>query len=147
MRLFLQRAGHRAVCVETGCQALEALLLHPFDCLLTDIQMPIMDGVETTRRIRQGDSAGITPSQEVLAAVREAIPEAGQTPRAFLPQDMPVVALTAHAMSGDREYFLRMGMDMYLTKPIMMDELYLLLNQVGKGRRASALGPTEAHRN
>ena len=145
LRAFLQRAGHRVVCVETGRHALEALQLHPFDCLISDIQMPIMDGLETVRRIRQGHIAGIVPTQEVLSAVRDVIPEAGFTPYVKIPEDMPVVALTAHAMSGDREYFLRMGMDMYLAKPIILEELYAILDRVlasksGKQRIMTAQG-------
>lgn len=137
---FLLRAGHRAVCVESGLQALEAAQLHAFDCLITDIQLPVMDGLEITRRIRQGHFSGITPSREVADAVRNAVPEASATARLAVPRDLPVIALTAHAMSGDREYFLSMGMDMYLAKPIIMEELYAVLDRVlaGKDGREAA---------
>ena len=140
LRSFLLRAGHRAVCVETGRQALEALQLHDFDCLITDIQMPVMDGLETVRRIRQGHFAGITPSREVTEMIARAIPGADAAPRSGVPPDMPVIALTAHVMNGDREYFLHMGMDMYLSKPVVMEDLYAILDQAresaSRGRRA-----------
>ena len=137
---FLLRAGHRAVCVESGRQALEAVQLHAFDCLISDIQLPVMDGLEITRRIRQGYLSGITPSREVADAVRNAVPEASVRARLAVPRDLPVIALTAHAMSGDREYFLSMGMDMYLAKPVIMEELYAVLDRVlaGKNGRGPA---------
>lgn len=135
LRTFLLRAGHRAVCVETGRQALEALQLHAFDCLITDIQMPVMDGLETARRIRQGHFADIRPSREVVEAVRQAISQADGAPRAGVSPAMPVIALTAHVMNGDREYFLRMGMDMYLAKPVVMEDLYALLDRVTAAAR------------
>ena len=134
LRAFLLRAGHRAVCVETGRQALEALQLHDFDCLITDIQMPIMDGLETVRRIRQGHFSGISPSPEVTEMIGRFIPEANGTPRSGVPPDMPVIALTAHVMNGDREYFLRMGMDMYLAKPVAMENLYAILDRVRENK-------------
>ena len=137
---FLLRAGHRAVCVENGRQALEAAQLHTFDCLITDIQLPVMDGLEIARRVRQGYFFDITPSREMAEAVRKAVPEADAEARLAVPRDLPVIALTAHAMSGDREYFLRMGMDMYLAKPVIMEELYAVLDRVlaGKGRKGPA---------
>ena len=132
LHAFLQRTGHRAVCVETGWHALAALQLHTFDCLITDIQMPVMDGLETVRRIRQGHLVGVTPSREVADAIKSVIPGADIMPRANVPRDMPVVALTAHAMQGDREYFLRMGMDMYLAKPIILEELAMTLRRLSE---------------
>ena len=140
LNAFLLRGGHRVVCVESGRQALEAVQLHAFDCLITDIQLPVMDGLEVTHRIRQGRFSGITPSREVADAVRNAVPEAPAAARLAVPRDLPVIALTAHAMSGDREYFLRMGMDMYLAKPVIMEELYAALDRIlaGKGVREPA---------
>ena len=129
MRIFLKRLGHRVVCVDTGRRALEALRMHAFDCLITDIQMPVMDGLEAVRRIRQGDFADIRPTDEVVAQVLQDIPEARREP-GEIPQDLIVVAFTAHAMRGDREHFLRMGMDQYLSKPIIMEELQKVLQQI-----------------
>ena len=132
IRAFLRHTRHRIVCVSNGRQALEALLLFPFDCLLTDIQMPLMDGLEVVRRIRQGAFASITPTQEVIDAVTETIPEARGARRIVVARDLPVVALTAHAMTGDREHFLNMGMDMYLSKPILFEELRVVLARVAE---------------
>ncbi len=138
IQVFLRRAGHRAVCVPDGKQALEALSVYPFDCLISDIQMPVMDGLEAARRIRQGDYADIEPGSEALSALKAVIPEADLARRAAVPTDLPLVALTAHAMAGDREHFLRMGMDLYLSKPVITEELHAVLAQVALSRRARA---------
>ncbi|MDD4731200.1 MAG: PAS domain S-box protein [Desulfovibrio sp.] len=103
-RRLLERLGYKAHCVENGKQALEALTEERFDCVLMDVQMPELDGVETTRRIRGGES-GINP------------------------QDIPIVALTAHAMEGDREKFLDAGMNDYLAKPVDLVQLRRTLQQ------------------
>ncbi len=129
IRTFLARMGHCTVCVDTGRQALEALRLYPFDCLITDIQMPDMDGLEVARRIRQGTFDDVLPSGEVVELVRRCLPETGDTP-GDIPSSLTIVAFTAHAMRGDREHFLRMGMDLYLSKPIILEELQKVLQQI-----------------
>ena len=110
VRHMLIKAGHRVQEVENGAQALAYLLAgNPVDCVLMDVQMPEMDGVEATRRVRQG--------------------EAGEAART-----VPVIALTAHAMKGDREQFLAAGMDGYLAKPVDMAELERLLAGIAPRR-------------
>jgi PAS domain S-box-containing protein len=94
---MLEKRGHRVVLAGNGREALEALTKGSFDLVLMDIQMPEMDGFEAT------------------AAIREK--EKGVSAR------LPVIALTAHAMKGDREKCLAGGMDGYLTKPIRPREL------------------------
>ncbi len=96
MTYFLESAGHRVQAVETGRQALDALRRERFDLVFMDVQMPVMDGLEATRLIRQGGG---------------------------LPADVPIVALTAYAMEGDRERFLAAGMDDYLSKPVELDQV------------------------
>ncbi|MBG0775997.1 MAG: PAS domain S-box protein [Desulfovibrionaceae bacterium] len=95
--LFLQRSlqklGHTATVVRNGKGVLELLARQDFDCILMDIQMPTMDGMEATAAIRRST-------------------ELGEKAR------IPIVALTAHAMSGDREKFLEAGMNDYISKPI-----------------------------
>ncbi len=101
---LLSKWGH---CVETvgdGCSTLARLRQRHFDLILMDIQMPTMDGIETTRRIRTGE-AGIGC------------------------RDLPVIALTAHAMKGDRQRFLDLGMDGYLTKPVDVGKLRRVLEK------------------
>ncbi|WP_051384465.1 response regulator [Nitratidesulfovibrio termitidis] len=98
---LLTRLGYTADRASSGRQALEMLGRDHYDAVLMDIQMPDMDGMEVTRHIR----------------MREAV-NPGATP-----PWVPVLALTAHAMLGDRERFLAAGMNDYLAKPIEIDQL------------------------
>jgi len=102
---FLEIMGHHCVCAENGRQALDMLVEEPFDCVLMDIQMPEMDGMEATRAIRAHDGCGFDPA-------------------------LPVIAMTAHAMKGDREHFMECGMDDYLAKPVDPDDLARTLERV-----------------
>ena len=98
VKRYLEKFGYTVVCVENGQKALEALKEERFECVLMDIRMPEMDGLEATRRIRDADSPVID-------------------------SEVPIIALTGYAMKGDRERFLDAGMDGYLSKPIELDEL------------------------
>jgi CheY-like chemotaxis protein len=89
---LLQKAGHEVRIASNGSEALETLDQEAFDLILMDIQMPEMDGLEATRAIR---------SREEITG-----------------QHIPIVAMTAHALEGDRELFLNAGMDHYISKPI-----------------------------
>jgi CheY-like chemotaxis protein len=98
--------------VENGVAAVEAIQSgrdSQFDVVLMDLQMPKMGGFEATQAIREH--------------------EAGRS-------HVPIVALTAHAMQGDRERCLEAGMDGYLSKPIDMDQLLLMVEQFGGGTAA-----------
>lgn len=101
---FLRREGHASALAVDGSSALAALARERFDVVLTDIEMPDMDGVEILRRIRKG--------------------EGGQN------SSVPVIALTAHAMKGDRERFLAMGLDGYVSKPVELEEFKAELRRV-----------------
>ena len=98
---LLEKRGHRVVVAGTGLEALKALEKESFDLVLMDVQMPEMDGLEATAAIREKEKS--TGGHQA------------------------VVALTAHAMKGDREKCLAGGMDGYLTKPIRPNELDQLL--------------------
>jgi len=100
---LLKQRGHSVLCASSGREVLEILSRKRPDCILMDIQMPGMDGLEATRRIRETVS-----------------------------RDLPIIALTAHAMQGDRERFLAAGMTDYLAKPL---EARALWNVLGKIRR------------
>lgn len=100
---LLQKKGHRVTVAENGRQALEILEKEKFDLVLMDVQMPEMDGFEATRQIRQREqSSG---------------------------EHLPVVAMTAHAMKGDREKCLEAGMDDYVAKPLYPEELYRVIER------------------
>jgi PAS domain S-box-containing protein len=104
---LLEKAGHRVRVVSTGREALTALEHAPFDVVLMDVQMPDMDGLEATARVRQS--------------------EAGTG------RHVAIVAMTAHAMKGDREQCLAAGMDGYLAKPIQPAELFAVLGGLMPG--------------
>ncbi len=95
---MLRAQGHRVDVAENGFQALDALKSKKFDMVLMDCQMPEMDGYQCTKILR-------SPSSEVLD------------------HNIPVIAMTAHAMAGDREKCLEAGMDDYISKPIDSDQL------------------------
>jgi signal transduction histidine kinase/ActR/RegA family two-component response regulator len=109
---MLEKMGCRTVVAENGKEAFRALKLTlpveerpQFDMVLMDIQMPVLDGLKTTTMIRAMENG----------ATR-----------------IPIVAITAHAMKGDREKFLEAGMDDYLSKPIRREDLLSALKQIGR---------------
>ena len=101
---LLRKEGHAVVLVENGYRALLAVESRRFDLVLMDVQMPEMDGLAAT------------------AAIRDRERKTGG--------HLPIVAVTAHAMRGDREKCLAAGMDAYLSKPIHKDELLRILEDV-----------------
>jgi len=94
---MLEKNGHAVVAAANGRLALEILAGQPFDAVLMDVQMPEMDGLEATAAIR---------AQERGTGRR-----------------LPIVALTAHALIGDRERCLQAGMDSYVSKPVQSAQL------------------------
>jgi len=110
---LLKRKGYRFETATDGNQALAMLEYHSFDAILMDVQMPVMDGLEATRRIRAVDRW----------------------------RDIPIVAMTAHAMSGDRERCLAAGMDDYLSKPVNSNDLFQLLESYLTRQRTTRSAP------
>jgi len=99
----LRVAGHEFRIARNGIEAVDALMKQRFDLVLMDCQMPEMDGMEATRLIRQKEQLGMVFSR-------------------FSPR-LPIIALTANAISGDRERCLEAGMDGYLAKPLVPQEM------------------------
>ncbi|HKD35511.1 MAG TPA: response regulator, partial [Pirellulales bacterium] len=100
---LLERAGHYVTVAQNGRIAVDRVAAEPFDVVLMDVQMPVMDGLEAT------------------AAIRFREKESGQ--------HVPIIAMTAHAMKGDREQCLAAGMDGYVAKPIRAEELLAALEK------------------
>jgi PAS domain S-box-containing protein len=112
---MLERLGYRADIAADGLQVLKALQGRTYDVVLMDVQMPEMDGLETTKRIRKSEAC-----------------------------QPYIIAMTAHAMKGDREVCLEAGMDDYVSKPVRMEELREAIerSQIHAGeRRDSGVGP------
>jgi two-component system CheB/CheR fusion protein len=102
---MLHRMGHRVETAIHGQDALALLGRYRFDCVLMDVQMPVLDGVATTKMIREGKAGVLDPR-------------------------VPIVAQTAYALSGNRETFLYAGMSAYTSKPLDMRNLSEILARV-----------------
>jgi len=103
----MEKMGHEVVAVENGREAVDALRDGHFDLVMMDVQMPVLNGMDATQLIRQG--------------------EVGDEKKSI-----PIVALTAYAMGGDKLRIIEAGMDDYLPKPLDMDELRNMLKKYGK---------------
>jgi len=112
---LLEKAGYEVALAVDGRDALEKLASQDFDLILMDIQMPEMDGVEATQHIRFKD-------------------------RFEAKRDIPIIAMTAYAMSGDREKFLEAGMNDYISKPVDSKALVELIEKVMISREREARG-------
>jgi CheY-like chemotaxis protein len=113
---LLEKRGHAVALASTGRKALEALAQERFDAVLMAVQLPEMGGFEALRQLRAGERPG---------------------------KHLPVIALTAHALKGDRERCLEAGFDGHLAKPIHSEELYAVLEGVrsqGAGVRCQEAG-------
>src|SRR5215472_3418268 len=103
---ILEKLGHKVQVVNDGRAALGRSQAEEFDLILMDVQMPEMDGLEATKAIRAAEAS--------------------------TGKHIPIIAMTAHAMKGDREECLSAGMDEYLSKPIRIDELKQAMSEIGR---------------
>jgi two-component system, sensor histidine kinase and response regulator len=110
---LLEKRGHSVTVANNGQEALDLLVQHSYELVLMDIQMPVMDGFETTRslRLREEGAGG----------------------------HLPIVAMTAYAIKGDRERCLASGFDAYISKPIDSASLYEIVERLGHAPAATAL--------
>jgi CheY-like chemotaxis protein/HPt (histidine-containing phosphotransfer) domain-containing protein len=107
-KLMLEKYGYDVHSVANGREALEAMARADYDLVLMDVQMPEMDGIEATVKIRE---------QERVAG-----------------RSIPIVAMTAHAMAGDRDRCLAAGMDEYVAKPVDYSELVAIIERLIRSR-------------
>lgn len=111
MTSLLEHKGHEVTAVENGSQLLDLLPGNTFDIVLTDISMPDMDGIKVTKIIRSGERPGIDPM-------------------------IPIIAMTAHAFSKDRELFLTAGVDGFAAKPVDLEALLQQIEQICSGKHS-----------
>ncbi|HEX4130746.1 MAG TPA: ATP-binding protein [Pirellulales bacterium] len=111
VRMILQKRGHEIDVAENGKQALEMVRAGRYDAVLMDVQMPVVDGLQATAAIRAEQARDV--------------------------HRLPIIAMTAHAMRGDRERCLAAGMDAYVAKPVDSGQLIHLIEKFG-GQRAAA---------
>jgi CheY-like chemotaxis protein len=106
---LMEKHGHTVVVANNGKEAVAALASAQFDVVLMDVEMPDMDGLEATAviRVKERQTGG----------------------------HLPIIAMTAHAMKGDRERCIEAGMDDYLSKPIRAQQLFETLESVLRGHR------------
>ena len=115
---LLERWGHRVTVANDGEEAVRLSAERPFDLILMDVQMPALDGLDATRVIRARER------------------ETGR--------HVPIVAMTAHAMKGDRERCLEVGMDGYLMKPIRAEQLFRQIEEISGGAPTDELAAVTA---
>jgi signal transduction histidine kinase/CheY-like chemotaxis protein len=118
----LKKLGMTVTPAQDGRQALHLLATQEFDFVLMDCQMPELDGYEATRLLRQGLRGALDPM-------------------------IPVIALTAHALEGDRDRCLAAGMDDYLTKPLDPNRLVEVIGDVMRKRGRDTVTPSRAEKN
>lgn len=107
-KTLLEKTGHQVFLAANGLEAMDLMENNEFDLILMDVQMPVMDGVAATRAIRSSTTLG---------------------PK----KDIPIIAMTAFAMRGDKDKFLASGMNGFLAKPVKLDELRSELEKVARG--------------
>jgi len=112
----LQKMGHRIDLAENGHVAVEAFARKPYDLILMDIEMPVMDGYKATAAIRKLEQDAPRPAPD---------------------SRVPAVAMTAHALKGMREECLAVGLDDYLAKPVLKKDLLAMVAKWTKGRPGS----------
>jgi CheY-like chemotaxis protein len=112
-KALLEKKNHCVTIANNGKEAVTILEREDFDLVLMDVQMPEMDGLEATKRIRDCSSN-------------------------VMRHDIPIIAMTAHAMSGDREKCLSSGMDGYISKPVNVSELFNEIGRVYRGTSSKA---------
>ncbi len=117
-KILLEKEGFQVIVAENGIKAIEALEKQTFDLVLMDVEMPEMNGYEATRHIRSHESDRID-------------------------SQIPIIAMTAHAMSGDREKCLNSGMNDYIPKPINTNLLNDLIDQHMSDKESAHINDTE----
>ncbi|MBW1705311.1 MAG: response regulator [Deltaproteobacteria bacterium] len=114
---MLEKRGHRVVIASNGRKAVDAFKAEHFDLILMDVQMPEMDGLTATRMIRNL-KLETRNLEGQISSIKHPV------------SSIPIIALTAHAMKGDREKCIAAGMDDYVSKPIKADKLFAVIEKL-----------------
>ncbi len=133
---LLESAGAVVVIADNGKKAVDIITSEmknsePFHAVLMDMQMPVMDGYEAAKAIRKWENEVRGAGCEVRGQgpARAGSEPATPDPSPLTPHPIPIIAMTAHAMKGDREKCLESGMDDYITKPIVPDVMFSVLSR------------------
>jgi osomolarity two-component system sensor histidine kinase NIK1 len=122
---ILEKYGHEVVVVQNGAEAIEEVKNRGYDVILMDVQMPIMGGFEATEKIREWEKT-VNPMNPISVRI-------------------PIIALTAHAMLGDRERCLQHQMDEYISKPLkpnlLIQTIAKTIHHLNKLRELSSVDP------
>ena len=116
-RNVLEKDGHSVVTAEDGLKSLEAIASRGFDLILMDVQMPVMDGLTASNIIRASENGDDLSQFSLSSTLMEKLVQN------CTGKHIPIVAMTANAMAGDKQKCLDAGMDNYLTKPFKPDQI------------------------
>jgi len=131
---ILEGAGLNVTLANNGLEAVNAVAEHNYDAVLMDVQMPVMDGYEATRKIREwetevrGQKTEDRKEDSALSLPRRS-PAFSETKTGPQSSALPIIAMTAHAMAGDEDKSLQAGMNGHVTKPIDPDQLFATLQK------------------
>jgi len=141
-KMMLIKAGYQVETADTGKEALDKFITSSggFDLVFMDMQMPEMDGIEATYHIRKWEAKSIAPSlmlngkegEDLSTSIFELTPHRKR---------VPIIALTANAIKGDKEKCLEGGMDDYITKPINRDILFEVIEKWVSSSKLSGVSP------
>jgi signal transduction histidine kinase/DNA-binding response OmpR family regulator len=141
-----EKLGYQPDVVDNGKDAIDALASKEYALILMDCQMPVMDGFETTRHIRERERSLVTgQSSDHAPNSSDSSPmTTDQLP--MTRRHVPIIAVTANAMQGDREHCLAAGMDDYLAKPIQLDVLRAMLHRWAAPPSTASAPPFSSHK-
>ena len=126
IKRILEKQGQTVTLAKNGQEAVDLLQTQDFDCILMDIQMPVMTGLEATKMIRSQESEVRSQKSETGDGTSD-LQTSGFSPQPS--RRIPIIAVTAHTQPGDRESFLEAGMDDYIGKPVSLEDFQKIFSK------------------